>query len=193
MKLFFEKKRIKEQKKKDKQKVLDEKQKLKDEKIKKKIKEERVELMKIYFKNKGLIFRNKTRYEQSKDKEKKAEYYDIWQQAEKDMAKVKPKLAKLEAHRERLKQKIVIPLEKKVAPIKKKLTLDELNIERMNIMKEIAHNRGLISRNKPRYEQSKDKEKKAEYYDIYTKAEEAIKKLIPKYNKIELLRDGYKK
>jgi hypothetical protein len=57
----------------------------------------RLNLLRMYAKCKGLISRNKGRYEGTKDKEKKEEYYKLWQDAEADLKKVLPKLKKIEA------------------------------------------------------------------------------------------------
>ena len=48
----------------------------------------------------GTIRRNKGRYEGSKDKTAKEEYYKVWQAAEKDLVKVLAKLRKIEAARD---------------------------------------------------------------------------------------------
>lgn len=48
----------------------------------------------------GLINRNKGRYEGAKDDEKKKEYFKTWKDAEKEFKKISDKLKKLEAEKE---------------------------------------------------------------------------------------------
>lgn len=72
----------------------------------------RRKLMKQYFSLKGLINRYKGRYETTKDKEKKEEYYALWKKAEKEINIVIPKLKKIEEQREAAKLKKIKENEK---------------------------------------------------------------------------------
>jgi len=65
----------------------------------------REKLFKLMFKLKGTIGRNKGRYEGAKDEKAKAEYYKLWQDAEKELKVVMPKLEKVEAERKKTEAK----------------------------------------------------------------------------------------
>ena len=77
------------------------------EKTKKKdhVPDTREKLFKLMFKLKGTIGRNKGRYEGAKDEKAKAEYYKLWQDAEKELKVVMPKLEKVEAERKKTEAK----------------------------------------------------------------------------------------
>jgi len=77
------------------------------EKTKKKdhVPDTREKLFKLMFKLKGTIGRNKGRYEGAKDEKAKAEYYKLWQDAEKELKIVMPKLEKVEAERKKTEAK----------------------------------------------------------------------------------------
>jgi len=65
----------------------------------------RTKLLLLLSKQKGLISRNKGRYEGAKDKDKKVEYYKIWQEAEAARVKISAKLKKLDEQRKKEKEK----------------------------------------------------------------------------------------
>ena len=65
----------------------------------------RTKLLLLLSKQKGLISRNKGRYEGAKDNDKKAEYYKIWQEAEAARVKISAKLKKLDEQRKKEKEK----------------------------------------------------------------------------------------
>lgn len=90
------------------------------EKTKKKdhVPDTREKLFKLMFKLKGTIGRNKGRYEGAKDEKAKAEYYKLWQDAEKELKVVMPKLEKVEAERKKMEAK---PKKKSKSDEKKKV------------------------------------------------------------------------
>lgn len=65
----------------------------------------RTNLIKALSKQKGLISRNKGRYDGAKDKDKKAEYHKLWKDAEAERLKISAKLKKIDEQRKKEREK----------------------------------------------------------------------------------------